>query len=199
MKWPGPSSITAGIASFSRLRKCQYFDDPEKLTMLRVRGRLIRRYHFHIRERKDLMKRTWITVVCLALALTLGGAGMVGAQKAEKAIDVTKALSDSYDLIVQGKYAQAEKLLQQVLAREPNNPLALNNLAAALVGLNKSDKALTYLEQALLSAKGYMVQANRVCTVKNICIAFKPLAGGSGKQDLEPLVRTNIALLGGGC
>jgi tetratricopeptide (TPR) repeat protein len=145
------------------------------------------------------MKHTWVEVICLALALTLGGAGIVGAQKAEKEIDVTKALNDSYELIVQAQYAQAETLLQQVLAREPNNPLALNNLAAALVGMKKIDKARTYLEQALLSAKGYKVQAHRVCTVRDICIAFKPGTGGTGTQDLEPLIRTNIALLGGGC
>jgi tetratricopeptide (TPR) repeat protein len=136
----------------------------------------------------------------MALALTLCAAGAVcAAKKAEKEIDVGKALIDSYELLSKQKYAQAQKLLNQVLDKDPGNPLALNNLAAAMVGMKKFDKALAYLEQALPKAKGYMVQAGRVCTVRDICIAFKPVAGGTGNQDLEPLIKTNIALLGGGC
>jgi tetratricopeptide (TPR) repeat protein len=144
------------------------------------------------------MKRTWVKVICIALALTLCGAGVVFAAKAaEKDIDVAKALSDSYELLSKAKYAQAEKLLNKVLAKDPGNPLALNNLASVMVGMKKFDKADTYLNQALPKAKGYMVQVNRVCTVGNICMAFKPVAGGTGNQDLEPLIKMNIEMVKG--
>ena len=144
------------------------------------------------------MKRTWVKVICIALALTLCGAGVVfAAKKAEKDIDVAKALSDSYELLSKAKYAQAEKLLNKVLAKDPGNPLALNNLASVMVGMKKFDKADTYLNQALPKAKGYMVQVNRVCTVGNICMAFKPVAGGTGNQDLEPLIKMNIEMVKG--
>jgi len=144
------------------------------------------------------MKRTWVKVICIALALTLCGAGVVfAAKKAEKEIDVAKALSDSYELLSKAKYAQAEKLLNAVLAKDPGNPLALNNLASVMVGMKKFDKADTYLNQALPKAKGYMVQVNRVCTVGNICMAFKPVAGGTGNQDLEPLIKMNIEMVKG--
>ncbi len=139
------------------------------------------------------MKLTWVKVICLTLALTLCGAGIAFAQQ----VDVGKALSDSYELISKQKYAQAEKLLNKVLAQDPGNPLALNNLAAAKVGEKKFDKADTYLNQALPKAKGYMVQVNRVCTVGNICMAFKPVAGGTGNQDLEPLIKMNIEMVKG--
>ena len=143
------------------------------------------------------MKRTWVKVICITLALTLCGAGVVFAAKAEKEIDVAKALSDSYELLSKAKYAQAEKLLNKVLAKDPGNPLALNNLASVMVGMKKFDKADTYLNQALPKAKGYMVQVNRVCTVGNICMAFKPVAGGTGNQDLEPLIKMNIEMVKG--
>src|SRR5208337_1080017 len=137
------------------------------------------------------MKRTQMKVICLALVLALCGAGMA------LAADESKALSDSYMLISQGKYAQAQKLLDGVLAKDPGNPLALNNLAAVMVGEKKFDKADTYLNQALPKAKGYMVQVNRVCSVGNICLAFKPMASGTGNQDLEPLIKMNIEMVKG--
>jgi predicted Zn-dependent protease len=144
------------------------------------------------------MKRTWVKVICIALALTLCGAGVVfAAKKAEKDVDVSKALIDSYELLSKAKYAQAEKLLNQVLAKDPGNPLALNNMASVMVGMKKFDKADTYLNQALPKAKGYMVQVNRVCTVGNICMAFKPVSGGTGNQDLEPLIKMNIEMVKG--
>jgi len=140
------------------------------------------------------MKRTWVKVICLTLALALFGAGVA---LAAKPLDVTKALSDSFELLNKQKFAQAEKLLNAVLAQDPGNPLALNNLAAVMVGEKKFDKADTYLNQALPKAKGYMVQVNRVCTVGNICMAFKPVAGGAGNQDLEPLIKMNIEMVKG--
>ena len=144
------------------------------------------------------MKRTWVKVICITLALALCGAGVaLAAKKAEKPLDVGKALSDSYELLAKQKYPQAEKLLNAVLAKDPGNPLALNNLAAVMVGEKKFDKADTLLNQALPRAKGYMVQINRVCTVGNICMAFKPVAGGTGNQDLEPLIKMNIEMVKG--
>ena len=66
-----------------------------------------------------------------------------------------------------------------------------------MVAEKKFDKADTYLNQALPKAKGYMVQVNRVCTVGNICSAFKPVAGATGNQDLEPLIKMNIEMVKG--
>jgi tetratricopeptide (TPR) repeat protein len=146
------------------------------------------------------MKGTWVKVVALVVALTLCGAGMAFAAKAKKAeaeFDVTKALIESYTLIEAKKYDKAQKLLDKVLAKDPGNPLALNNLASVMVAMKKFDKADTLLNQALPKAKGYMIQVNRVCTVGNICMAFKPVAGGTGNQDLEPLVKMNIEMVKG--
>lgn len=147
------------------------------------------------------MKRTWVKVICIALALSLCGAGLAfGAKKehpAGKEVDPGKALLDSWELINKGKYDQAEKMINKVLEKDPGNPLALNNLAAVKVAQKKFDKADTYLNQALPKAKGYMVQVNRVCTVGNICSAFKPVTGGTGNQDLEPLIKMNIEMVKG--
>ena len=129
------------------------------------------------------MKRTWVKVMAIVVAIVLCGAGASFAQKAkpvEKEEGFGKALLDSYDLIEQKKYKEADALLDKVLAKDPGQPLALNNKAAIMVYEKKFDKADTYLNKALSTAKGYMIQVNRVCTVGNICLAFKPVTGGAG-------------------
>ncbi|MGQ9688845.1 MAG: tetratricopeptide repeat protein [Desulfobaccales bacterium] len=146
------------------------------------------------------MKRTSVKILCLALALVLCGAGLAFAQKAKKAapaaeMDVNAMLLSSYDLLEKGKFDDAEKLINKVLEKDPGNPLALNNLAAVMVKKKKFDKADTYLNQALPRAKGYMVQINRVCQVGGICLAFKPVMGSAGNQELAPLVMLNIDMV----
>ena len=137
------------------------------------------------------MKRMQMKVICLALVLALCGAGLA------LAADETKTLGESYILIAKGKYDQAQELLDEILAKDPGNPLALNNLAAVMVGMKKFDKALTYLNQALPKAQGYMVAVNLVCTVGNICVALNPVAGTSSNQDLAPLIKMNIEMVKG--
>jgi tetratricopeptide (TPR) repeat protein len=134
------------------------------------------------------MKRTSVKILCLALALVLCGAVMAYAQKAK---DVNAMLIESYDLLEQGKFDAAEKTLKAVLATDPGNPLALNNMAAVMVKKKKFDKADTYLNQALPRAKGFMVQINRVCQVGGNCLAFKPVTGSTGNQELAPLIMLN--------
>ena len=124
------------------------------------------------------MNRTWVKVIAIVVALALCGAGAALAQKAKKAeaeMDLGKALMSSYDLIEKKQYKKADVILDKVLAKDPGNPLALNNKASIMVSEKKFDKADTFLNQALGKAKGYMVQVNRVCSVGNICLAFRPV------------------------
>lgn len=92
---------------------------------------------------------------------------------------------------------RAEKLLTEVLNDDPDNPVALNNLAAIKVVQGKLDKADTLLERALdsLHRKPCMVQVNRVCEVNNICLAVEPVQMEGGNQDLLPLVKFNLAMV----
>ncbi|MCL6622003.1 MAG: tetratricopeptide repeat protein [Syntrophobacterales bacterium] len=135
------------------------------------------------------------------MVLVLGGVGMGWAAKAKQAaapageMDINKALVDSFELMEKGKYAEAQKILEKVLQKDPGNPLALNNLAAIMVKAKKFDKADTYLNQALPRAKGYMVQVNRVCQVGGICVAFRPVSAGTGNQELAPLVLMNLEMV----
>ncbi len=146
------------------------------------------------------MKRTAGKILCLVVALVLCGAGLGWAAKATKTaetgeMDINKALMSSFEMMEKGKFAEAQKLLEKILQKDPGNPLALNNLAAVMVKAKKFDKADTYLNQALPRAKGYMVQVNRVCQVGGICVAFKPVTAGSGNQELAPLVMLNIEMV----
>ena len=146
------------------------------------------------------MNRTWVKVIAIVVALALCGAGAALAQKAKKAekeFDVSKAMMSSYDLIEKKQYKKADVLLDKVLAKDPGNPLALNNKASIMVSEKKFDKADTFLNQALPKAKGFMVQVNRVCSVGNICLAFRPVTSGTGNQDLEPLIKMNIEMVKG--
>lgn len=141
------------------------------------------------------MTRTFkITAIVVALVFCVSGLAFA-AKKAEKEMDVGAMLIKSFDQIEKKQYGKALKLLDQVLAKDPGNPLALNNKAAVMVQQKKFDKADTYLKEALPKAKGYMIQINRVCTVGGICQAFKPVSGGVGNQDLEPLIKMNIDMV----
>jgi tetratricopeptide (TPR) repeat protein len=135
-----------------------------------------------------------ITAIVLALVFCTCGLALA-AKKAEKEMDVGTMLMKSFELMDKGKFNDAQKILDKILEKDPGNPLALNNLAAVMVKMKKYDKADTYLNQALPRAKGYMVQVNRVCQVQGICIAFKPATGGTGNQELEPLVKLNIDMV----
>ena len=145
------------------------------------------------------MKRTWVKVIAIVVALSLCGVGaaLAQAKKAAADLDIGKALLDSYDLIEKKQYKKADVILDKVLAKDPGNPLALNNKASIMVSEKKFDKADTYLNQALPKAKGFMVQVNRVCSVGNICLAFRPVTSGTGNQDLEPLIKMNIEMVKG--
>jgi len=146
------------------------------------------------------MKRTWVKVLCITLALMLLGSGLALAAKPKKPepspeMTETKMLILSYDLIEKKKYNDAMKLLEKVLQKDPGNPLALNNMAAIMVQQGKLDKADTLLNQALPRAKGYMVQINRVCQINGICVAVKPVTVGTGNQELAPLIMMNIDMV----
>jgi len=136
-----------------------------------------------------------ITAIVMALIICMGGMALAAKKKAEKEMDVGAMLMTSFEMMEKGKFPAAKKLLDKVLEKDPGNPLALNNMAAVMVKEKKFDKADTYLNQALPRAKGYMVQINRVCQVGGICVAFKPATGGTGNQELEPLIKMNIDMV----
>ncbi|MBM4285241.1 MAG: tetratricopeptide repeat protein [Deltaproteobacteria bacterium] len=144
------------------------------------------------------MKRTSVKVLCLVLSLVFLSAGLALAAKPKKPapeMDVGQMLMASFDLMEKGKFDKALKMLEQVLQKDPGNPLGLNNMAAIMVKQKKLDKADTLLNQALPRAKGYMVQVNRVCQIGGICLAFKPVTAGTGNQELAPLIMMNIDMV----
>jgi tetratricopeptide (TPR) repeat protein len=133
-------------------------------------------------------RRQIALILCLALSLP----GLTWAQQPE---DLAQKLIQSYDLIEAGRLEQAKKLYQEILAEDPGNPLALNNLAAILVKQKDYRGAMGYLEKALPRAREYQVTVTRVCEVEGICLAFRPLSAAYGTQELEPLIKLNIELL----
>jgi tetratricopeptide (TPR) repeat protein len=146
------------------------------------------------------MKRTSSKVIAILLALTfIAAASAAFAQgicpPAKITGSVESILSRGYCLFIAGKYAEAEKEFKLALQKDPGNPIALNDLAAVNVKLNKLDKADTLLKEALPKAKGYMILVNRVCGVQDICLALEPYKVGSGNQDLGELVALNIKMV----
>jgi tetratricopeptide (TPR) repeat protein len=146
------------------------------------------------------MKRTSSKVIAIVLALTfLAAASAAFAQgicpPAKITGSVESILSRGYCLFIAGKYKEAEKTFEMALKKDPGNPVALNDLAAVMVKLNKLDKADSYLKEALPKAKGYMMLVNRVCGVQDICLALEPYKVGAGNQDLGQLVELNIRMV----
>ncbi len=136
-----------------------------------------------------MAKTARLLALTLALVTALGG-GALGAQE-----DLAEKLVRSYDLLEAGKLGQAKQLYQEILARHPDHPLALNNLAFIQIKEGKLAEAQASLEKALLRAKGYRLKVNKVCAVDGICLAFRPGGPAYGDQELEPLVALNLHLL----
>jgi tetratricopeptide (TPR) repeat protein len=131
----------------------------------------------------------------LVIVITALGLALTGPVQAQVDAGLTKMMVESYDLLEAGKLAQAQKIYEQILKQDPDNPLALNNLGAIQVKEHKFQAALAYLEQALHRAQGYKVKVNRVCDMEGICLAFRPLDAVYGTQELAPLVQLNISLV----
>ena len=138
------------------------------------------------------MRRSSLRIMPLLISLLLAGTGPALPQGDP---EVTRMLVDSYDLLEAGQPDQAKAIFQDILQRDPGNPLALNNLAAVLVKEKKYREALKNLERALPRAKGYKIKVNRVCAVDGLCLAFRPLQEVYGDQDLAPLVQLNINMV----
>jgi tetratricopeptide (TPR) repeat protein len=139
--------------------------------------------------------KTW-QIIMMAACLGLAWAGPVAAQ-AQADAGLTQRLVESYDLLEAGKLAEAQKIYEQILAQDPGNPLALNNLGAIKVKEHNLAAALAYLEKAMPRAQGYKLKVNRLCDVQGLCLAFRPLEAVYGDQDLGPLVKLNISLVKG--
>jgi tetratricopeptide (TPR) repeat protein len=135
--------------------------------------------------------RSWPLVFIVAVL----GLALTGPVQGQMDAGLTKMMVESYDLLEAGKLAQAEKIYHRILEQHPDNPLALNNLAAIKVKQHKFQTALAYLEQALPRAWSYKIKVNRVCDSEGACLAFRPLAAVYGTQTLAPLVQLNISLV----
>ena len=110
-------------------------------------------------------------------------------------LGLTRKMVQSYDLLMAGKLAQAQKIYEEILQQDPGNPLALNNLAAIQVKQHRYSQALKYLKQALAWAQDYKIKVNQVCAVEAICLAFRPLQEVYGDTELAPLIKFNIAMV----
>jgi len=73
-----------------------------------------------------------IVLVCLVLGLVLL-TGLTGLAQTGNQQDLMASLVKSYDLLEAGKLAEATKVYEDILAKYPDNPLALNNLGAIYV------------------------------------------------------------------
>jgi len=138
-----------------------------------------------------MTRKSWQIV----LILTVLGLALAGPDRAQTDSGLTQMLVESYDLLEAGKLAEAQKIFEQILKQDPDNPLALNNLGAIKVKENKIQEALTFLSQALPRAQGYKLKVNRVCDMQGLCLAFRPLEAVYGDQDLAPLVELNLSLV----
>jgi Tfp pilus assembly protein PilF len=138
-----------------------------------------------------MQRQSWQIVLMVAvLGLALAGPVHAQGEAAHK-----RMLVESYDLLEAGKLAEAQKIYEQILKEDPGNPLALNNLGAIKVKEHQLSEALAYLSRALPRAYGYKLKVNRVCDMRGLCLAFRPLESVYGDQDLAPLVELNLRLV----
>jgi tetratricopeptide (TPR) repeat protein len=130
-------------------------------------------------------------LIVILVAFSFVGPGVGWAQDS----DVVRLLKTGFDLLEQGNYSQAQKVYEELLKKDPTQPLALNNLGAIMVKQGKYDQALDYLRRALPRAKGFKVAIDRVCNVDSVCAACRISEKQFGSEDLDRVVRTNILMV----
>jgi len=137
------------------------------------------------------MNRKVRRLIVILVAFSLVGPGLVWAQDS----DVVRLLNTGFDLLEQGNYSRAQKVYEELLKKDPTQPLALNNLGAIMVKQGKYDQALDYLRRALPRAKGFKVAIDRVCNVDSVCAACRISEKQFGSEDLDGVVRSNILMV----
>jgi tetratricopeptide (TPR) repeat protein len=138
------------------------------------------------------MPKIAVKILFLFLGLSLAAAGPALAQ-GDAAL--AAKINAGYNLLEQGKYAQAQKVYEEVLKQHPDHPLALNNLAAIACKQRKYDQALALLKRALPKAGGYKITLNRVCNVEGVCAAYPMSKDNSGQENLEDVIKANILMV----
>ena len=136
--------------------------------------------------------RRHIKVVIFTLGLLLMAAGSALAQSDA---GLAGKINTGYDLLEQGKFDQAQKIYEEILQKQPDHPIALNNLAAISCKQGKFDQALAQLQRALPRAAGYKITLNRVCNVDGVCAAFRQSTDNFGRENLEDLIKSNILMV----
>ncbi len=138
------------------------------------------------------MKRLPIQLMTLMLALLLA---LPGPALAQADGVLAQKINAGYDLLERGKFDQAQKIYEEILTKQPNHPIALNNLAAISCKQGKFEQALAQLNRALPQAKGYKITLNRVCNVDGVCAAYRMSQDQFGQESLEDLVKLNILMV----
>ena len=138
------------------------------------------------------MNRKMRRFIVILAALSLMGPALSGAQNRD---EVAGMLDAGFSLLEQGKVDHAQKVYEEILQKDPGQPLALNNLAAIMVKQAKYGQALAYLKQALGRASGYRVTLNRVCDVDGVCAAYRLSQDKFGSEDLAGVIKTNILMV----
>lgn len=138
------------------------------------------------------MQRPAVKLTAMLLGLALATWSPAWAQVAP---DLAAQLNSGYEMLERGELDQAQKLYEEMVRRDPGNPVALNNLAAILAKKGRYDEALIHLNQALGRAKGYRGLVDRVCDLESVCTAFRVSQDSMVGGDLEDLIKSNILMV----
>jgi Tfp pilus assembly protein PilF len=139
------------------------------------------------------MNRKPRRLILILVVFSLLDPGLGWAQNQDS--NVFKQLNTGFDLLEQGNYSQAQKVYEELLTKDPTQPLALNNLGAIMVKQGKYDQALDYLRRALPRSKGFKVAIDRVCNVDSVCAACRVSETQFGSEDLDRVVRSNMLMV----
>ena len=104
-------------------------------------------------------------------------------------------LNDGFDALNAGKYDLAATKFEQVLKTDPNNPFALNNLAAIQEQKGHLREAMAFLQQATVNAPAYKQKVVQTCFVAGLCTAVKASKEMGANSTIAPIIADNIAKL----
>jgi tetratricopeptide (TPR) repeat protein len=146
----------------------------------------------------DMLRRPLKLIAMIVIGWSLlipGRTNWVSAQPHLCTDDVFAPLAQGYEALRAGNDEKARLEFEKVIAVDPYNPFALNNLAVLAERQGKLKEAMAYLLDAEIYAAEYLHQADEICEGGGLCLAARPTAQKSQTSSIASIIRSNIDLL----
>jgi len=109
--------------------------------------------------------------------------------------DLSAPLLRGFEALRTGNHEAARQEFERVIAIDPHNSYALNNLGVLEERKGNLREAMAYLLAAETYAAEYTHKLDEICGAGGMCLAVAPSSQKSAKSNITSIIHSNINLL----